>query len=204
MDIIEFNRWFLALFFASVALFYAIRVTFLAKKMQETVTPIGPRGSLHFYVHVIFRVFRIAILALCWLRLFWPETDNSIGIISAFWTPLVMLMGDALMLVAMAGIIAINFYLSDRWRSGIPDKAPTELITSGPYRFSRNPMMLFVMLAQLGFFFALPSVFSMVCLLVGITSVFIQESLERKALSDAFGKLYQEYCARTPRWFLVR
>lgn len=204
MDIIDFNRWFLALFFASVALFYAIRVTFLAKKTQETVTPIGPRGSLHFYVHIIFRVFRVAILALCWVRLFWPQTDNSIGIIDGLWTPAVMVIGDGLMLAAMAGIIAINFYLKDRWRSGIPEKAPRELITSGPYRYSRNPMMLFVMVAQFGFFLALPSVFSLVCLLVGIVAVFIQASLEHKALLDAFGDLYRNYCAKTPRWLLVR
>ncbi|MBO6504791.1 MAG: isoprenylcysteine carboxylmethyltransferase family protein [Kordiimonadaceae bacterium] len=204
MDIIEFNRWFLALFFASVALFYAVRVTFLAKKTQETVTPIGPRGSLHFYVHIIFRVFRVAILLLCWLRLISPETDNSIGIIASLWTAPVMIVGDVLMLAAMAGIIAINFFMSDRWRSGIPEKAPKELITSGPYRYSRNPMMLFVMVAQLGFFLALPSLFSLVCLVVGVTSVFIQESLERKALSDAFGDLYREYCAQTPRWLLLR
>ena len=204
MDIIDFNRWFLALFFASVALFYAIRVTFLAKKTQETVTPIGPRGSLHFYVHIIFRVFRVAILALCWVRLFWPETDNSIGIIDALWAPAVMVIGDGLMLSAMAGIIAINFYLKDRWRSGIPEKAPRELITSGPYRYSRNPMMLFVMVAQFGFFLALPSVFSLVCLLVGMVAVFIQASLEHKALLATFGDLYRNYCAKTPRWLLVK
>lgn len=204
MDFIEINRWFLALFFSFVATFYVVRVTFLAKKTQETVTPMGPRGSLHFYVHVIFRLFRSAIFLVCWARLVSPATDEWIGVIPVLWNPGVMMLGNAFMLIAMGGIIAINFYLKDQWRSGIPDKAPAALVTAGPYRYSRNPMMLFVMVAQIGFFLALPSSFSLLCLMVGIAAVFVQEALERKALLKAFGGLYQDYCDRTPRWILIR
>lgn len=204
MEIVDFNRWFLALFFASVAAFYVVRVTFLAKKTQETIMPMGPRGSLHFFVHLLFRVFRATIFLVCCIRVWWQDFDVYLGPMPTLWQPWILLMGDALMLSAMAGIVAINLYMRDRWRSGIPESGPDKLITSGPYRISRNPMMMLVMWAQLGFFLALPSYFSLVCFLVGVTSVVTQSGLEQVALAKRFGAQYAAYCSRTPKWLFGR
>lgn len=200
MDIVEVNRWFLAVFFAVVATFYVVRITFLGKKTQEIITPTGPPGSLHFRIHMVFRLFRALILLLCWLRLWWPKADSYIGIIPALWSPAVLVAGDILMVSAMAGIVGINLFLSDRWRSGIPDHGPAELVTDGPYRLSRNPMMVLVMVAQTGFFLALPSLFSLTCLAVGLASIVMQATLEEQALTARFGDQYSQYKARTPRW----
>ncbi len=204
MDIIEFNRWFLALFFAFVAVFYAVRITFLTKKTREIITPIGKPGTVHYSIEVLFRVFRALILLVCWVRLWWPPADDYIGTFPQLFVPSVLVAGDLVMVTAVAGILSINLYLKDVWRSGIPERGPFELITSGPYRFSRNPMMLFVMVAQFGFFLALPSYFSLLCFVLGVVTIVIQERLEGQALSDKFGDRYAIYCQRTPRWLLMR
>ena len=115
-----------------------------------------------------------------------------------------LMIGNLLMLGGFTAIIAINFYMKDDWRSGVPEPGNARLITTGPFRWSRNPMMLFVMMTQLGFFLALPSMFSLTCLLVGVIAVFIQVGVEEKALKRQFGERYREYRNQTPRWFSFR
>jgi protein-S-isoprenylcysteine O-methyltransferase Ste14 len=57
------------------------------------------------------------------------------------------------------------------------------------------------MTGQLGFFLALPSVFSLVCLVAGVLVITRQAKEEEKALAQRFGQDYEAYRAKVPRWF---
>ncbi|AMQ90364.1 methyltransferase family protein [Marinobacter sp. LQ44] len=62
-------------------------------------------------------------------------------------------------------------------------------------------VFLAVMTGQLGFFLALPSAFSLVCLVAGVLVITRQAKEEEKALAQRFGQDYEVYRARVPRWF---
>ena len=90
--------------------------------------------------------------------------------------------------------------MKDSWRAGIPDKDKTELVTSGIYRFSRNP-------AFLGFDMMYFGVLLMYCnLLTGFFTAFAVVTLhlqilqEEKYLAGVFGKEYREYRKRVFRY----
>ena len=90
--------------------------------------------------------------------------------------------------------------MKDSWRAGIPDKDKTELVTSGIYRFSRNP-------AFLGFDMMYFGVLLMYCnLLTGFFTAFavvmlhLQILQEEKYLAGVFGKEYREYRKRVFRY----
>ena len=51
-----------------------------------------------------------------------------------------------------------------------------------------------------GFFLALPSVFSLECLLAGVTVLVRQARVEEKALAELFGEAYEAYRRQVPRW----
>ena len=107
---------------------------------------------------------------------------------------LIGLLGDAIFLLSV-------LCMRDSWRAGIPDKDKTELVTTGIYRFSRNPaflgfdlmyagvLLLYGNLLTLGF-----SVFAMVMLHLQILQ-------EERYLADTFGAPYQEYCRHVSRYF---
>lgn len=90
--------------------------------------------------------------------------------------------------------------MKDSWRAGIPDKDRTELVTTGIYRYSRNPaflgfdlmyagvLLLYGNLLTLGF-----SVFAMVMLHLQILQ-------EERYLVHAFGAPYQAYCRQVFRY----
>ena len=69
MTAIDFTRWFLALFFVSVAAFYTIRILLLKRKMGASPVFVRQPGTLHFATHLTFRIFRVGILAVCVIRL---------------------------------------------------------------------------------------------------------------------------------------
>ena len=199
----EIARWYLAVFFCGVGLFYIVRIQSLASKLEQPVTYMGTRWSLHWVTHRLFRIFRMAIFLACLARVPYPSVDAWLVPIAALWHPAVLLAGCLLLTLSFAGLVVINLYMNGYWRSGTrPDDVPA-LITTGPFAISQNPMTLLILLGQLGFFLALPSLFSLVCLAVGVWAVIAQTGVERGVLAEKFGDDYRDYALRTPR-FLFR
>ena len=90
--------------------------------------------------------------------------------------------------------------MKDSWRAGIPDQEYTELVTSGIYRFSRNP-------AFLGFDFMYIGVMLMYCNLLtvpltvfAIVMLHLQILQEERYLDETFGEAYREYKRHTFRY----
>ncbi len=203
MDAAAVSRWFLAAFFVGVAAFYAVRIAVAKSRTGRSPVYAGKRGTLHHLTHSTFRVFRAAILIVCVVRVPWPDIDAALVPIDLLWRGEVIFSGLALMLTAFAGILFVHFYMGEDWRSGVPPDRPGEarrLITSGPFALSRNPILLLVQLGQLGFFLALPTVFSLVCLIVGVAMVHAQVSVEEKEMEARFGEAWRAYARKTPRW----
>ena len=196
----DFTRWFLALFFLGVAGFYTLRILMASCRIEGEPVFSGAPGTLHFLTHLVFRFFRAAILGVCLVRLIWPPFDRYLITFDAFWHPVVLMLGNGLLLAGFGGAVIVHFAMGEDWRSGTRSDDRTRLITTGPFALSRNPMMLGVLTAQLGLFLALPSLFTLVCLVVGAWAVTAQVRVEERLLRQRFGPAYEAYVARTPRW----
>ncbi len=198
----EFTRWFLALFFLGVAAFYSVRIIVAKRQIGTSPVYTGEFGTLHWTSHTVFRVFRALILGVCLARLVWPHFDNYLLIFNSLCHSAVIILGSGLLLASFSAIIAIHIYMGENWRSGTRADDRTRLITTGPFKLSRNPMMLFVILGQVGLFLALPSMFTLVCLIVGVWAVIAQVHVEERSLRQRFGAEYGIYRAQTPRWLI--
>jgi protein-S-isoprenylcysteine O-methyltransferase Ste14 len=154
--------------------------------------------------HTIFRVFRALIFGVCLARLAWPELDRYLVIFDALWHPVVFILGSGLLGAGFLAVILIHFYMGADWRSGTRAEDRTRLITTGPFTVSRNPMMLGVIAAQVGLFLALPSLFTLVCLVLGVWAVTAQVGVEERLLRRRFGEDYDTYLSHTPRWLIYR
>lgn len=202
MDAEAFSRWFLAIFFVVVGVFYTVSIVGKSKRAGASPVHFGPRGSLHWLIHSTFRVFRAAILLVCLARLAYPRLDAYLVPIEPLWSPAVMIAGNAILLASFAGLVWLHKLMGENWRSGIPQTDVRPLITSGPFARSRNPMFMLIQAAQAGFFLSLPSIFSLICLIVGVIAVRGQTSLEEAYLEASHGHAYARYKERTPRWLI--
>jgi len=61
-------------------------------------------------------------------------------------------------------------------------------------------MYLGIVAAQVGFFLALPSIFSLICLVVGLIAIYRQTLVEEAHLTHRFSTQYKEYKLLVPRW----
>ena len=135
----------------------------------------------------------------------------------------VSVLGYLLMLVALLCLIAFNSLLSPapivvipqliaialmvwsrltlRGRSFHPGANPTpgELITSGPYRYTRNPIYLSVVIFVTPAVFAYPSYRSFALLLVLLLGVVVRVATEEHLLSQQYPG-FRAYCQSTKRF----
>jgi protein-S-isoprenylcysteine O-methyltransferase Ste14 len=83
----------------------------------------------------------------------------------------------------------------------VPGQVSANLVTSGPYRFSRNPMYVGLSLAYLGEAGLLKQVWPVAVLpLVIIYLNWVVIPLEEARLREVFGDAYRSYCERVRRW----
>lgn len=119
----------------------------------------------------------------------WPSGATLVGTV-----PLVLGVGGLLLCVR-------EFYVRGRGTLA-PWSPPRQLVTSGLYRFSRNPMYVSVVLMLLGWACLFQGA-ALWIYAIGITIAFHLRVVagEEPWLARAHGEDWVSYSARVPRWF---
>jgi protein-S-isoprenylcysteine O-methyltransferase Ste14 len=198
--ITEFTRIYLAIFYSCVACFYTIKIIIAQKhKLVELVHP-GERFSSTWWNHITFRIFRASIWMICLIRVFYEGVDNYLIMLTSLQTFPIILLGLILMTAGFSMTIIVHRSMGSKWRSGIDSQGPKQLITDGYFKRSRNPIFVCVAFSQLGFFLALPSVFTLICLLIGLLMLRRQIQSEELHLTKIFANEYRTYATDVRRW----
>ena len=83
----------------------------------------------------------------------------------------------------------------------VPGRESSQLVTWGPYRFSRNPMYVGLVLAYLGEAGILRQVWPVFLLLLTVAYInWVVIPVEEGKLKEVFGEVYEQYRARVRRW----
>ena len=82
-----------------------------------------------------------------------------------------------------------------------PGDEPTQLVTNGPFRVTRNPMYFGFELVLIGAFFLTKSAFFLIPPVVFFLLInFVQIPFEENLMAERFGQRYSEYRRRVRRW----
>jgi protein-S-isoprenylcysteine O-methyltransferase len=115
-------------------------------------------------------------------------------------------------LVSWVGLFFILCGLAIRWTAiltlrkyftvNVAIQSGQRMVTTGIFRFVRRPSYSGALLSFLGLALTFTNVISIVVLLVPTTMAFVERMrIEEKAMIDAFGTEYAEYCRST--WRLI-
>lgn len=103
------------------------------------------------------------------------------------------MLGDAVFLLSV-------LCMKDSWRAGIPREDKTALVTTGMYRFSRNPAFLGFDLMYLGVLLLYANPLTLCFSLFAVVMLHLQILQEEKYLTAVFGEPYREYCRQVYRY----
>jgi protein-S-isoprenylcysteine O-methyltransferase Ste14 len=115
--------------------------------------------------------------------------------------PGVVIAGGAVFLVGaiIAGWSLIIFHRNPT--TTVPGRTSAQLVTWGPYRMSRNPMYVGLVLAYIGEAGLLQQAWPLVMLPLTVAYVnWIVIPIEEAKLLETFGAQYEQYRAKVRRW----
>ncbi|HMZ47312.1 isoprenylcysteine carboxylmethyltransferase family protein [Flavobacterium filum] len=141
--------------------------------------------ALLFFSVLIFSIFQNFYLYLCPIHFL----QNSI----------VQLIGLVLIHFSLIWISVAQFQMSNSWRIGIDENNRTELVTTGIFSISRNPIFLGMILSVLGLFLITPNAIMFCLTFTTYIIIQIQIRLEEEFLERQHTKNYINYKQKTRR-----
>jgi len=144
----------------------------------------------------------------------WPPLIYGAAIAAAFllqaYFPLSVAETNIWIARAAGGILIMAAIVLDVWAMRtlldchttiLPNRCSTHLVTSGPYRFTRNPIYLGYTLATAGIGLAMLNPWCIVTAMIaaGMTNA-IAIKREEMHLLSRFGIDFERYCNGTTRW----
>lgn len=161
---------------------------------------LGSSDSAHDYIGFLFRLTLIATSIVVIVFAFLPGVYQYLIPISYLAHPALPIVGVALLILAIVWVLIAQIHMQRSWRIGIDEEVKTELIQTGLFKLSRNPIFLGMRIMLLGLFLVLPNAASLVVLIAGDLLIQIQVRLEEEFLTRTHGQAYLGYKTKVRRW----
>jgi protein-S-isoprenylcysteine O-methyltransferase Ste14 len=110
------------------------------------------------------------------------------------------LIGVPLLFGGIALLVAATLTLGASWRIGIEEGSRPGLVTSGVYRFCRNPIYFAIFVILAGYTLLLPTRLSLALLIGASIGVRQQVLTEEAYLARAYGDAFQAYARNVGRF----
>jgi protein-S-isoprenylcysteine O-methyltransferase Ste14 len=159
-----------------------------SRKIRNVFTPIGA------FIYALL-IFSFVVIAL--------QLDKLLGLTAIFPRPFHIIVSLPLFLLALflIGWSVLNFLRVKG--TPVPFNPPPQLVTTGPYAYTRNPMLtgVFSLLFGFGVLFGSASLLVVFTPLFVFINVWELKAIEEPELLKRLGEDYIEYQKRTPMFF---
>lgn len=147
----------------------------------------------------------------------WARLASSLGLLLAFAAPvadllgmdpvaaldrsIVHLVGAAVAIAGIAGTLLSQAAMGDAWRPDVTPGDRTDLVTEGPFRVVRNPILACTLATAAGLALLVPNLLALAMLACFFVGIQIQVRLvEEPHLIATHGDAYRSYASRTGRF----
>lgn len=161
---------------------------------------LGSSDSAHDYIGKNFQIVMVVSFAVVTIVAFFPNTYSFLLPMTLPAGNVLIFIGVILLLFALVWVLIAQNHMQKSWRIGIDEDIKTDLVQTGLFKISRNPIFLGMRTMLLGLFFIIPNVATLIILITGELLIQIQVRLEEEFLTRTHGESYLVYRKQVRRW----
>lgn len=192
---IDFLRFFLPIYlmlFFGVA--FVAKSILVAKEIGKSPLVLPKDDSAYGLIGNYFKIEMLLMLVYVFVFAYQPKSFVEIE------SPALQKLGILLMIISLVWVIIAQAQMKTSWRIGIDTETKTELVTSGLFKISRNPIFFGMIISLVGLFLSTPNVFTVIFLIIGYILIQIQIRMEEEFLAQLHGPSYLQYKAKVRRF----
>lgn len=179
---------------------FVIRSIVLWKKTGINPFKFANTDKAHDYAGKVYKTMVFGTWLSIALYSFFPAYYKYLLPVWYLDTEWLRIFGVTSVLIAFVWIVIAQFQMRNSWRIGVDYNEKTELIESGLFKISRNPIFLGVIISYIGTFMIIPNTLSFCIMLITVIVLQLQVRLEEEYLEKSHGKDYLNYKIKVRRW----
>lgn len=165
----------------------------VAKRIGKNPLVLPKDDTAHGLIGFYFKLTLIFMFAYVLLFSFLPILYDIFLPIRQLETLTIKFVGLGFLVFALIWTIIAQGHMKNSWRIGIDTETKTDLITTGLFKFSRNPIFFGMILSLVGLFLVTPNALTGLFLILGYVLIQIQIRLEEDFLIKEHGQDYLKY-----------
>jgi protein-S-isoprenylcysteine O-methyltransferase Ste14 len=149
--------------------------------------------SAYGLIGLYFKLTLIAMFIYVLAYSLFPTWHSIFLIIPSLDNETIKYIGLVVLAVSLVWTIIAQGHMKNSWRIGIDTETKTELVTTGLFGLSRNPIFFGMILSLIGLFLVSPNALTFLFLILGYVLIQIQIRLEEEFLTNEHGQKYIDY-----------
>ena len=198
---VEFLKIFLPIY-ATIFFFavFLLRTAIVWQKTGINAFVLLKQGGTYGVIGVYFKLLPHASFLAVVSYSFFPSMYDILAPFHWLENQLIVFVGIFFLIISLFWIWVAQTQMGNSWRIGIDEQRKMELITTGMFSISRNPIFLGMKVNLLGFFLVIPNAVTLTVVVTGFALIDIQVRLEEQHLLNLNDDSYQNYYKKVRRW----
>jgi protein-S-isoprenylcysteine O-methyltransferase Ste14 len=172
---------------------FVLKSIFVARQIGKNPLVLPKDDSAFGLIGLYFKLTLIAMFIYVLAFAFFPSRQDFFLPITALDGLTIKFLGLGILAIALIWTIIAQRHMKNSWRIGIDKETKTELVTTGLFGLSRNPIFFGMILSLVGLFLTTPNAFTGLFLILGYILIQIQIRLEEEFLINEHGQNYITY-----------
>ena len=196
----DFLRLILPIYFIIYfGLAFVLKSLVVARRIGKNPLVLPTDGSAYALIGLYFKLTLIFMFIYISLFAFVPSLHDKFLPITQLDTVPLKYTGLGFLAFALIWTIIAQAHMKNSWRIGIDTQTKTELITTGLFGYSRNPIFFGMILTLVGLFLTTPNALTSLFLILDYVLIQIQIRLEEEFLTTQHGQHYLSYKQKVRR-----
>ena len=182
-----------------LGLTFVARTVLVAKRIGKNPLVMPNDDTAFGLIGFYFKLTLIGVFLYVIVFLASPDLVEYLLPITQLVNPAISLIGLGFLAIAFIWTLVAQSQMGNSWRIGIDANTGTELITTGLFHISRNPVFFGMIVCLAGLFLATPNALTGLFLILGYVLIQIQIRLEEEHLAKSHGHAYLNYRQKVRR-----